>query len=114
MSSCRVSSKNPFVDFQAQLGFGLGRYPDVGLVAIVDWRWIWVLWCQAEIDAKDGHIELDCPLSGVVLMLGRFCDDKTAAVEMNDRKIKFLRPMASNGLVMKQADFYMAVWIELG
>ena len=46
-------------------------------------------------------------------MLGRICYDKTASVEMNNCKINFLRHMASEVLVMKQADFDMAIWIVL-
>ena len=62
--------------------------PDVGLIAIVDWVWVWVLGAKAIVHGEHRNAELERPFSRVVLMCARVLAAETTSMEMDHCLIK--------------------------
>ena len=88
--------------------------PDVGLIAIVDWVWVWVLGAKAIVHRENRNAELECPFSRVVLMCARVLATETTSMKVDHCLIKFL-PMIlhRDGLPVQKSNLHMSLRIVL-
>ena len=60
--------KDDMLNFHTKLLFGLGHNPNVGLKTVIYRSWIRMAWGKTVVDTENRDIELECPLSRVLLV----------------------------------------------
>ena len=87
--------------------------PNIGLVTVIDWVRVGILWRQAIVDAEHRNAKLDSPLSCVVLMCTRVLTNETTSVEVYHCLIEVLLVCSRDWLVVHKSDLNVSVRIVI-
>ena len=113
MATSRISREDPTAHIDSELLLRLSQNPDIGLVAIINWRRERVLRGEAVVNAEYGYSKAICPLSSVILMTAGVMTEKAATMKVDNGKVEMPRIFPGKRLAAKYSDLDMASWIVL-
>ena len=83
MTSSRITRQDKLLYVEAKLFFSLCDDPNVRLIAIVDWVWVWVLGAETIVHGEHRNAELERPFPRVVLMCTRVLAAESTSMKVD-------------------------------